>query len=291
MQFKNIALIGKYQATTLTSHVVNLANYLQSLGVNVYIDCSDFCDYTGFANFTTGSMTDWLDKLDLVIVVGGDGTLLSVARLIAKHNIPVIGVNQGRLGFMTDIAVDDMILVINEVIINGKYTQENRSIILAEVMRNGNLVRNGIALNDIVISRGAIGNMIEFDITINSQFVLSQKSDGIIFSTPTGSTAYSLAAGGPILHPGAHVFSIVPICPQSMTNRPIVVNDNVTIEFLLVKENSTQIHFDGQECFDLKYHDQVLLRKYPKALNLIHPQGYNYYRTLRRKLDWSKRVS
>jgi NAD+ kinase len=133
--------------------------------------------------------------------------------------------------------------------------------------------------------------VIEFDIKIDGEFVLSQKSDGIIFATPTGSTAYSLAAGGPILHPHSNVFAIVPICPQSLTNRPLVVGNSVAIEFTLIRENATQIHFDGQECFDLEYHDQVILSKHPKTLRLIHPHGYNYYRTLRKKLDWSKRVS
>ncbi len=148
-----------------------------------------------------------------------------------------------------------------------------------------------LALNDVVISRGAIGNMIEFNISIDNDFVLSQKSDGVIFSTPTGSTAYSLAAGGPILHPQAHVFSIVPICPQSMTNRPLVVHDSATIEFDLVRENATQIHFDGQECFDLQFQDKVVLAKHPQQFKIIHPRKYNYFHTLRTKLDWSKRVS
>lgn len=192
---------------------------------------------------------------------------------------------------MTDIAVNEMTEIIDSVVLDGQYNIELRSFLMAEVIRDNKVLALAIALNDVVISRGAIGNMIEFDISIDGQFVLSQKSDGVIFATPTGSTAYSLAAGGPIMHPNAKVFSIVPICPQALTNRPLVVHDEAVIEFTLVRENATQAHFDGQETFDLRFHDQVRLSKHPKALRLIHPHGYSYYSTLRQKLDWSKRVS
>lgn len=292
MSFKNIALIGKYQSTDLTAQVVSLARHIHNLGLNVYVDCAEYCDLSSFSGLNTGSLKDWLGLLDLVIVIGGDGTLLSAAREIVDHNIPIIGINQGKLGFMTDIAVDEMVQCIDEILLKNSYTVEPRSLISVKVIRDHMPpVMQGIALNDVVISRGGIGNMIEFDISIDGQFVLSQKSDGIIFATPTGSTAYSLAAGGPIMHPSANVLSIVPICPQSLSNRPIVVPDNVTIEFTLVKENATQIHVDGQECFDLKYQDQVILTRHSKQFQLIHPTNYNYYYTLRKKLDWSKRVS
>jgi NAD+ kinase len=291
MQFKNIAIIGKYQSDNLTEYVLSLAKYLQSIKLNVYIDCGDYCSYAGFSNCNTGSLSDWLDILDLVIVVGGDGTLLSAARQIASHDIPIIGVNQGRLGFMTDIAISEMLPTLGKIIQEGEYNVEERALIKGVVMRDGEVFHSALALNDIVIARGAIGNMIEFDLSIDNQFVLSQKSDGVIFATPTGSTAYSLAAGGPILHPNSGVFAIVPICPQSMTNRPIVVGDNVKIEFSQIRENATQMHFDGQEAVGLHFKDKVILIKHDKTLKLIHPKNYNYYYTLRRKLDWSKRVS
>ena len=287
MRFEHIALIGKYQSSNLTSHSVKLAEHLHNLGLNVYLDCDSCNDLP----VKTGHLSDWLDVLDLVVVIGGDGTLLAAARSIVNHNIPIIGVNQGKLGFMTDIAVNDMLNVIDDVVVKGHYTTEFRSLINAVVVRNGQEIMHAVALNDVVISRGAIGNMIEFNISIDDQFVLSQKSDGVIFATPTGSTAYSLAAGGPIMHPKASVFSIVPICPQALTNRPLVVHDSAKIEFDLVRENSTQIHFDGQECFDLCFQDKVILAKHPNQFQIIHPQGYNYYTTLRTKLDWSKRVS
>lgn len=292
MYFRKIALVGKQNSRTVYNYVVKLANYLNALGITVFIDCDNNSSLISDTKYTVGKLESWLNYLDLVIAVGGDGTLLSVARSVVTHNIPVVGVNQGKLGFMTDITSDEMIILVGDIIKNGNYTTEDRALLSAEVFRyENNYVYSAIALNDVVISRGAIGNMIEFDISIDSQFVLSQKSDGIIFSTPTGSTAYSLAAGGPILHPMANVFSIIPICPQSLTNRPLVINDKSIIEFVLARENSTQIHFDGQQCFDLELNDKVILNKYPKVLKLVHPIGYNYYRTLRKKLEWSKRVS
>ena len=290
MHFKQIAIVTKYQTQDIIDHVNLLANHLKQVGANVYIDCNN-CSDTDFTSFTKGNINDYLTDLDLVIVVGGDGTLLSVGRIVANHDVPIIGVNKGKLGFMTDIAADEMLQKLDSILIEGSYTIEQRDLLNANVIRHNKVVYTAIALNDVVISRGAIGNMIEFDIKIDGEFVLSQKSDGIIFATPTGSTAYSLAAGGPILHPHSNVFAIVPICPQSLTNRPLVVGNLVAIEFTLIRENATQIHFDGQECFDLEYHDQVILSKHPKTLRLIHPHGYNYYRTLRKKLDWSKRVS
>ena len=291
MQFKNIALIGKYQAMELIEQILHLAKHLKQHNFNVFIDSSTYSSMQEFSEFEHGELSHRLDKLDLVIIIGGDGTMLSVARTIANHDIPIIGINQGKLGFMTDISIEEMTNTIDDILLNQNYTVEARTLMSAKVIREHNLIFNSLALNDIVISRGAIGNMIEFDISIDQQFVLSQKSDGVIFSTPTGSTAYSLAAGGPILHPHAHAFSIVSICPQSLNNRPLVVNDDVSIEFTLIRENATQIHFDGQECFNLLFQDHVILTKHNKRLKILHPTQYNYYRTLRKKFDWSKRVS
>lgn len=292
MKFKNIALIGKYQSDEVTDQVIELAQYLQNVDFNVYVDCGSHCALnSNFAKLQTGLIKEWLNILDLVIVIGGDGTLLSAARGIVEHEIPIIGINQGKLGFMTDIAIENMIESINNILLENNYNIESRSLINAKIIRNNKIIRENVALNDVVISRGSIGNMIEFDISVDSDFVLSQKSDGVIFSTPTGSTAYSLAAGGPIMHPGSNVISMVPICPQSLSNRPIVLPDTAIIEFLLVRENATQIHFDGQECYNLQYKDRVILSKHSKEFKIIHPSNYNYYYTLRNKLDWSKRLS
>lgn len=289
MIFKNIALVSKPVSEDLIKHLLELGKQLEASNINVFVDNLGFKGNTLDA-FKFCNITEHLDKLDLIIVIGGDGTLLATARRIVDREIPIVGVNQGKLGFMTDIALEETDLAINEIL-SGSYDIEKRTLLNAQVFRDNNIVYSGIALNDIVISRGAVGSMIEFDISINDQFVLSQKSDGVIFSTPTGSTAYSIAAGGPIINPSAKVFSIVPICPQSLSNRPIVISDNDSINFLLSKDNSTHIHYDGQDFFNLQLNDIVKIVKHDKELQMLHPKNYNYYRTLRKKLNWSKRVS
>ena len=288
--FTHIAIIGRRNSPHLLEHVTRLANFLQQTGCVVYVD-SNLADEIDCSACKIGELSQWVSLIDLAIIVGGDGTMLSAGRELVNHNIPIIGVNQGRLGFMTDIAIDDMLSVIQEILIKRNYIHEERSLLSAQVIRCGKFVYQSLALNDIVISRGAIGSMIEFEMSINNEFVHSQKSDGVIFSTPTGSTAYSLAAGGPILHPCSNVFSIVPICPQSMSNRPLVISDNLIIELILVKDTPTIIHYDGQDYFDLQLGDQIIITKAKRPLKLLHPGSYNYYRTLRTKLDWAKRVS
>lgn len=295
MKFNKVAIVGKSASSKIVPHVVRLAKHLFSKGIEVYLDKQIVNEGSNslpeLPGVSLGYLAEWLENLDLVIVIGGDGTLLSVGRAVVDFEVPVLGVNQGQLGFMTDVAIDDMLPEIDKILVEGKYTLGQRVSFIANVIRDGDTIFKGVALNDVVISRGAIGNMIEFDLSINEQFVLSQKSDGIIFTTPTGSTAYALAAGGPILQPNAGVFGIVPICPQSLSNRPFVINDSSKIELTLTRDNSTQIHFDGQECFSLNYQDKVRLYKHPKLLRFIHPEDYNYYSTLRQKLHWSRRVS
>jgi NAD+ kinase len=292
MHFMRIALLSKDNDPKLHKYIDELSVLLNEIGAKVDIIDSTLTfnnlPESKISNFNTSKQ---LHELKLVIVIGGDGTLLSCARKVVDYDIPIIGINQGKLGFMTDIAIHDMLTSIKDVVLYGHYNIELRSLLNATIISSNDIPNTRIALNDVVVSRGPIGNMIEFDISINDQFVLSQKSDGIIFSTPTGSTAYSLAAGGSILHPGTNVFSIVPICPQSMSNRPLVIGDTVTIDFTLTGETMAQVHFDGQECLDLNTWNKVILRKHHKPFRLLHPHKYNYYETLRKKLHWSKRVS
>lgn len=290
MQIKNIALVVKQDTPHLVNTVKQIVTYLQQIGLAVFLDY-EYYDIASDKKIVIGKLGGWLDKLDLIIVLGGDGTLLSVARLAVNYSIPIVGVNQGKLGFMTDVLLSDVFTALDNIILKGKYSVESRYLLSAQILRNDEPIGHGIALNDIVISRGELGSMIEFDISIDSQFVLSQKSDGIIFSTPTGSTAYSLAAGGPILHPSSAVFSLVPICPQSLSNRPIVVNDEVVIDFVLIKGVAAQVYFDGHDHFDLHNNDHLIIHKHPKVLQLLHPENYSYYYSLRNKLSWSKRVS
>jgi NAD+ kinase len=288
--FTNIAIIGRRNSAHLLEQITKLAYALDKIGCKVFLD-SGIDASIDLKEYNYGPISQWIHLIDLAIVIGGDGTMLSAGREIVNHGVPIVGINQGKLGFMTDISVNDMLNAVEEILVKRNYTIEERSLLTAQVIRDGKFVYQSTALNDIVISRGAIGSMIEFEMSINNEFVHSQKSDGVIFSTPTGSTAYSLAAGGPILHPHSKVFSIVPICPQSMSNRPLVLSDDVVIDLLLVKDTPTIIHYDGQEYFDLALNDQIVISKAKRPLKLLHPEGYNYYHTLRTKLDWSKRVS
>ena len=288
--FTNIAIIGRRNSAHLIEQVTKLAACLTALGCRTYIDSSIAAEFFCPAH-RYGALEEWIDEIDLAISIGGDGTMLSVGRAIVNYGIPVVGINQGKLGFMTDIAVEQMLEVISAMILRHEYVEEERTLLSAEVLRGDTLVNQSLALNDIVLSRGGIGMMTEFEMSINAEFVQTQKSDGVIFATPTGSTAYSLAAGGPILHPHSKVFAIVPICPQSMSNRPIVISDDVIIELNLISDNTTILHYDGQQYFNLNQYDRVIISKFKRPLLLLHPLDYNYYNTLRSKLDWSKRVS
>ena len=288
--FINIAIIGRRNSAHLIEQVTKLAACLTALGCRTYIDSSIAAEFFCPAH-RYGALEEWIDEIDLAISIGGDGTMLSVGRAIVNYGIPVVGINQGKLGFMTDIAVEQMLEVISAMILRHEYVEEERTLLSAEVIRGDTLVNQSLALNDIVLSRGGIGMMTEFEMSINAEFVQTQKSDGVIFATPTGSTAYSLAAGGPILHPHSKVFAIVPICPQSMSNRPIVISDDVIIELNLISDNTTVLHYDGQQYFNLNQYDRVIISKFKRPLRLLHPLDYNYYNTLRSKLDWSKRVS
>lgn len=288
--FNNIAIVGRRDSAHLIEQVTKLAEWLQDFGCRAYLDDSVANDFY-CPGYRCGKLMDWIDVIDLAIIIGGDGTLLSVGRQIVNHGIPIMGVNQGRLGFMTDIPAEEMLPIIKEMLMNRRFVEEERTLLAAQVIRDGKFVQNDLALNDIVISRGAKGSMIEFEMSINNEFVQTQKSDGVIFSTPTGSTAYSLAAGGAILHTEAKVFSIVPICPQSMSNRPIVIGDDALIELTITRDTTTIIHYDGQEYFDLMIGDKVVISKSKRPLKLLHPENYSYFNTLRTKLDWAKRVS
>lgn len=288
--FQKIGLIARAMSQTLTQSLLKtLAIYLQSMGRSVFIASNDFSgDFDA-----CGTLLDektFCQTVDLVIVMGGDGTLLSAARLLAPYQIPLMGINQGRFGFMTDVTSDDMLRAVHAVL-QGGFTDEARQLIVATIERNQKTIAQGIALNDIVFSRGGMGHMIEFEVFVDQQFVYTQRSDGLIVTTPTGSTAYSLAAGGPILHSTLPAFALVPVSPHSMSYRPIVINDHAVIEFVLTRGVDACVHFDGQSHTDLLPMDHVVIQRYKHALKLIHPTGYRYYDTLRRKLHWGKQLT
>ncbi|WP_410497994.1 NAD kinase [Chitinibacter sp. S2-10] len=286
--FKTVALVGRLNTPSLNDPLRRLAALLENGGVKVLIEGQIALEH-GISQYQSVAR-DHIGKLaDLVIVMGGDGTMLSVARLLAPYRIPLMGINQGRLGFMTDIPLHEMETAVPNIIA-GQFIPEERILLEASILRNGSTVMSALAFNDVVFSRGSIGSMIEFEIFVDSQFVYSQRSDGLVISTPTGSTAYALASGGPILHPALPAITLVPICPQSLSNRPIVVSENSQVEFLLTRGQDARIYFDNQSDFELHEMDRVLIRRYSNSLRILHPHGYSYYDMLRAKLRWGEKL-
>lgn len=224
----------------------------------------------------------------VVIVIGGDGTLLHVARGLADCQRPMIGINRGRLGFLTQVKEGALEAVLH--ILSGHYKEEKRILLEAVIQREKKEVFHSLALNEITISRGGQGKLIEFEVFINQEFVYTQHSDGLIIATPTGSTAYCLAAGGPILYATLPAFTLVPICPHSLSNRPVVINDDAKIEVLMINGEGSRAHFDGNEYFKLSNMDLVTIKKYSSSLTLLQPLDYRYFRTLRQKLHWGEQL-
>ena len=284
-----IALIGKYHSREIAESLGVLARDLHRRGVTVIIEA------VTAANSVAADVSRWEccdyatigQRADVAIVLGGDGTLLSAARHLARHKVPLIGINQGRLGFMTDIARSDMLASMDDLFA-GHFIPENRMLLDAEVLRGNQNIASSLALNEVVVDKGAIGRLIEFELFIDGEFIYNLRSDGLILSTPTGSTAYSLSANGPIMHPQVSGIALVPLCPHSLTNRPILVGDRCEIEVRIVRATDSRAHFDGQVTIDLKPGDAVRLRRSTSSICLLHPPGYSYFAMLREKLHWSE---
>ena len=227
-------------------------------------------------------------KADLVVVLGGDGTMISTARMIGGREVLVLGVNYGSLGYLTDFRIEEMFPAL-ESIIAGQYEIDRREMLEAELVRNGERLAAGRVLNDVVINKSALARIIEIEVRLNGLFVNSFRADGLIVSTPTGSTAYNLSAGGPIIYPSMKAVVITPICPFTLTNRPIVVPDDAEIALNLKDENEgVVLTFDGQTGYPMKAHDRVVIRKSETTFNLVQPANRNYFDVLRDKLKWGR---
>ncbi|VAX02427.1 NAD kinase, partial [hydrothermal vent metagenome] len=230
-------------------------------------------------------------RCDLAIVVGGDGTLLNAARELVDHDVPLLGINLGRLGFLTDIPPTDLSTNLSRIFA-GEYKEESRNMLHAQVIRDGETVSNGTAFNDVVVHKFNAARMIEYETFIDDQFVNTTRSDGLIVSTPTGSTAYALSSGGPIVHPSLNALVLVPICPHTMSYRPIVVDGNSRVDIIVhdLTHTSARVTCDGQISLALSDGDRVSIQKKPRPIRLIHPPEYNYFSILRAKLHWGKRL-
>lgn len=283
---KTIALVGKYSAPGIAKDLLGLARFLVDMGHPVLLeqDTATNLNITGFKIMVPAQIGQ---HADAVIVLGGDGTMLGIARKLAPFKIPLIGINQGRLGFMTDIPFEQMYVVLSEILA-GQHQLEQRSLLEGTVVRQGQTISSGLAFNDIVVARGASSGMVELTVTVDGHFMYSQRSDGLIVSTPTGSTAYALSAGGPLLHPNLAGIVFVPIAPHTMSNRPIVVSDNskIVIEISAIREAS--VNFDMQSFFSLMVGDQIHIQRSDNVVYFLHPKQWNYFYTLREKLHWNE---
>jgi NAD+ kinase len=285
--FRNIGLIGRLGSATVVETLRRLKRHLISEGYHLILE-EQIAELMPGHSLQVSSVKMMGEVCDLVIVVGGDGSLLGAARELAKSNVPLLGVNRGRLGFLTDISPEEIEDGVNEVL-DGNYIEEKRFLLDVHVKRNGEPVGYGSGLNDIVLHPGKSTRMIGFDLFVEGQFVYSQRSDGLIVCTPTGSTAYALSAGGPLLHPKLDAIALVPMFPHTLSSRPIVVDGKSEIKIVIGEGNEIypQVSCDGQYHIPVAPGDSVSITKKPYKVRLIHPTTHNFYETCREKLGWA----
>lgn len=265
-----------------------LAQFLVRQGLEVSLERATALN-TGLTDYPALPTAELGHQCDLAVVVGGDGTMLHIARELSRYNVPLVGVNQGRLGFITDIPVSETAEVLAPMIA-GDYEEEHRSMFEGAVERDGEAIYEGFALNDVVVSRGATSSMVELKISVDDQFVANLRADGLIIASPTGSTAYALSAGGPILHPAIAGWSMVPIAPHTLSNRPIVLPDAGCVSVEIVAGRDASVNFDMQSLASLLHGDRITVRRSEHRVRFLHPRGWSYYATLRRKLHWNEGV-
>ncbi len=291
--FTSVVFVAKPQSSASVELIVKINSYLKSLGIATHLD-SDSVSFVPKPESLNIPLTSLekekvkKTKIECCIVVGGDGTMMGAARSWGLLGIDLIGVNLGRVGFLTDIAAVNCIEDINKVI-TGKYQKEARSVLTIDVHHSDTKVQQIEAINDFVC-KSSDTKLIEFSVLVDNEFVYSQYCDGLIVSTPTGSTAYSVAAGGSIIHPISRVWSIVPICPQNLSNRPLIVSDESEIKIIYSSAGPGALDclFDGIKTKPIESGSFFILKKHKQKINLVHGEGYNYYNGLRQKLNWNK---
>ena len=285
-QFHKIGVIGKFGAPTVGETLLSLTGCLVDKQLEVFLD-KETAERHPENRLPVVTREEMGEQCDLAIVIGGDGSFLNAARSLARFDIPMLGINLGRLGFLTDIAPNQIDTYLEEVL-SGEFTEERRCLLQSHILRDGESLAEGYALNDVVVHKLDIARMIEFETHINGEFVNRQRSDGLIISTPTGSTAYAVSSGGPILAPTLKAISLVPICPHTLSNRPIVVPGNSHIEVTIMGPSGhAQVTRDGQSNQALVAGDKILVERLEHHIRLIHPSNYSPFRVLRQKLGWS----
>ena len=287
-RFRHAALVGKYQAQGIRPVLEEIAQFLEKLGLEVSLE-RETADAMGVSGYEAMSAKEIGQRCDIAVVVGGDGTMLGFARELAQYETPLVGINQGRLGFITDIPVGSYQEALAPMI-GGDYEEEHRAMLEGDVWRDGGAIFRGISMNDVVVSRGATAGMVELKIDIGDEFVANLRADGLIVASPTGSTAYALSAGGPILHPSIAGWVLVPIASHTLSNRPIVLPDSAEIRIEIVAGRDASANFDMQSLTSLLHGDQVRVRRSAHRVRFLHPRGWSYHATLRRKLRWYEGV-
>ena len=288
-RFRHAALVGKYHAEGMRGVLDDVARFLLRLGLDVSLE-RETAQATGLAEHDTVTIAQIGTRCDFAVVLGGDGTMLGIARQLAVQGVPLVGINHGRLGFITDIPLEDYAQVL-EPIVSGDYEEEHRSMLEGDVWRDGERIFEGLAMNDVVVSRGATSSMVELAIDIGDEFVTNLRADGMILGSPTGSTAYALSAGGPILHPGIAGWVMVPIAPHSLSNRPVVLPDAREVSIRIVAGRDASVNFDMHALASLLHGDRILVRRSAHKVRFLHPRGWSYFATLRRKLHWNAGVN
>ncbi|MDM0054201.1 NAD kinase [Variovorax fucosicus] len=291
--FRHVALIGKYQASgaraqagALDSVMCEIGAFLESQGCEVVVEQSTG-DEPETSRYRALTVEQIGEQCDLGLVVGGDGTMLGIGRQLARHGLPLIGINRGRLGFVTDIPLDNYQATLIPMLA-GEYEEDHRSLMHAQVVREDKVVFDAFAMNDVVVNRGATSGMVELRVSVGRHFVANQRADGLIIASPTGSTAYALSAGGPLLHPAIPGWVLVPIAPHTLSNRPILLPDADEITIELVAGRDASANFDMQSLASLVHGDRIVVRRSDYRVRFLHPKGWSYFDTLRKKLHWNE---
>lgn len=295
-KFRHVALIGKYHAVAsggskaaLRAALEDIAHFLQEQGCAVVFE-HDTAGNTGITAYPVLDVAAIGAHCDLGLVVGGDGTMLGIGRQLARFDVPLIGINQGRLGFITDIPFESYQTTLKPML-HGEYEEDHRSLMQARVMRDGHCVFDALAMNDVVVNRGATSGMVELRVEVDGHFVANQRADGLIIASPTGSTAYSLSAGGPLLHPSIPGWVMVPIAPHTLSNRPVVLSNTAEIAIEIVAGRDASANFDMQSMASLLHGDRIIVTRSQHHVRFLHPKGWSYFDTLRKKLHWNAGVA
>jgi NAD+ kinase len=295
-KFRHVALIGKYQTVASNASAASsrqaleeIAHFLHDHGCEVVFEAATAANM-GVSGYPVLDVPGIGAHCDLGLVVGGDGTMLGIGRQLAKFGVPLIGINQGRLGFITDVPYVGFQKTL-AAMLGGEHVEDHRSLMHARVMRDGHCVFDALAMNDVVVNRGATSGMVELRVEVDGHFVANQRADGLIIATPTGSSAYALSAGGPLLHPSIPGWVMVPIAPHTLSNRPVVIANESEIAIEVVAGRDASANFDMQSLASLLHGDRIVVTRSEHHVRFLHPKGWTYFNTLRQKMHWNEGVA